>query len=86
MTQYEKILFEILIKEIPRIRKALEALTPHQNECRDAKIEKALTETFNEEEDEGIWYSCCGVEMTGVLEDIGICPRCKEHTCKEDNN
>mgnify|MGYP003147342958 CR=1 FL=1 len=37
-----------------------------------------------EEEDDSIWYSCCGVEMTGVLEDIGICPRCKEHTEREE--
>jgi len=26
-----------------------------------------------------IQYSCCGDEMTGILEDVQICPTCKEH-------
>ena len=32
-----------------------------------------------EESEEEIQLSCCGDEMTGILEDIQICPTCKEH-------
>lgn len=30
-------------------------------------------------EDEKIEYTCCGDEITGEIEDYGICPTCKEH-------
>lgn len=25
------------------------------------------------------YSDCCGVEMNGVMLDIGLCPRCQEH-------
>jgi len=28
---------------------------------------------------EHICYTCCGDEITGEVEDYGICPTCKEH-------
>ena len=29
-------------------------------------------------EDE-IEYTCCGIEITGEIEDFGLCPECLEH-------
>jgi replication fork clamp-binding protein CrfC len=26
-----------------------------------------------------IEYTCCGVEITGEIKDIGLCPKCLEH-------
>jgi len=40
------------------------------------KIEKEVTMPELEEE---IEYTCCGDEITGWVEDYGICPTCKEH-------
>jgi len=31
------------------------------------------------DESEEIEYSCCNVEVKGIIEDIRICPECKEH-------
>jgi len=33
---------------------------------------------FDEPEEE-IEYTCCNIEVSGILEDIRICPECKEH-------
>jgi hypothetical protein len=30
-------------------------------------------------EEEHICYTCCGDEITGDVEDLGLCPTCKEH-------
>ena len=30
-------------------------------------------------EEDHICYTCCGDEITGDVEDIGLCPTCKEH-------
>lgn len=34
---------------------------------------------YIKETEEKTQLSCCGDEMTGILEDIQICPTCKEH-------
>lgn len=31
------------------------------------------------QEDEEVQYTCCGDEITGEVEDIGLCPTCLEH-------
>ena len=33
---------------------------------------------FNMEEEE-MEYTCCGDEVTGEVEDLGLCPTCLEH-------
>jgi glycerate-2-kinase len=30
-------------------------------------------------EEEHICYTCCGDEITGDVEDVGLCPTCLEH-------
>ena len=30
-------------------------------------------------EDEHICFTCCGDEITGEVEDLGLCPTCLEH-------
>ena len=30
-------------------------------------------------DEEEIEYTCCNIEVKGILEDIRICPECKEH-------
>ena len=30
-------------------------------------------------ENDHICYTCCGDEITGDVEDIGLCPTCLEH-------
>ena len=30
-------------------------------------------------EDDHICYTCCGNEITGEVEDLGLCPTCLEH-------
>tara|TARA_R110000824_G_scaffold129820_2_gene291407 strand:- start:86 stop:391 length:306 start_codon:yes stop_codon:yes gene_type:complete len=41
---------------------------------------------YDDDDDDSMWYSCCGIEMTGILEDIRRCPKCGENTEPEDNN
>ena len=48
--------------------------------------EKELEELFEycEQCDEGMpkehtCYTCCGDEITGDVEDVGLCPTCLEH-------
>jgi len=36
------------------------------------------SQKINESEEE-IEYTCCNIEVTGIIEDIRICPDCKEH-------
>mgnify|MGYP003650947541 CR=1 FL=1 len=43
------------------------------------KIEKNLKKQSEEEEEEEIQYTCCGNEITGEVEDVGLCPTCLEH-------
>ena len=32
-----------------------------------------------EEEEEETEYTCCGVEITSTIRDVGLCPTCLEH-------
>ena len=32
-----------------------------------------------QEDEEEVQYTCCGDEITGEVEDIGLCPTCLEH-------
>ncbi|QDP46290.1 MAG: hypothetical protein Unbinned4264contig1000_2 [Prokaryotic dsDNA virus sp.] len=43
------------------------------------KVIENIEKHWEEEDEEEIQYSCCGDEITGVLEDIQMCPTCKEH-------
>ena len=37
-------------------------------------------ETEKEKEtEEKVEYTCCGVEITSTIKDIGLCPTCLEH-------
>lgn len=42
----------------------------------DKVVDKIIQEI---EEEEEIKVTCCGDEITGQVEDIGICPTCLEH-------
>ena len=42
----------------------------------DIEIKENEWNFFNDEE---IEYTCCGDEVTRWVEDIRICPTCKEH-------
>ena len=52
MTKIELQYYEIIIREIPKIRKALESLTTNQNRCEDT-IERALTDVFDKMKEDG---------------------------------
>jgi hypothetical protein len=59
------------------------------------KMNKPLNEPKERTEEEKLWelgskaepkdeaeevqYTCCGNEITGEVEDIGLCPTCLEH-------
>jgi len=34
---------------------------------------------FKMKEEEEIEYTCCGIEVTQEIKDIGLCPKCLEH-------
>ena len=38
-------------------------------------VDKVIEEILEQEE---IQYTCCGDEITGMVEDIGLCPTCLE--------
>jgi hypothetical protein len=40
------------------------------------EVDKVIEEILEQEE---IQYTCCGDEITGEVEDIGLCPTCLEH-------
>ena len=39
-------------------------------------VDKVIEEIVEQEK---IQYTCCGDEITGMVEDIGLCPTCLEH-------
>mgnify|MGYP003681157091 CR=1 FL=1 len=39
------------------------------------EVDKVIEEILEQEE---IQYTCCGDEITGEVEDIGLCPSCDE--------
>ena len=41
------------------------------------EVDKVIQEILKEEEE--IRYTCCGDEIDGDVEDMGICPTCLEH-------
>ena len=55
--------------------KGIEKAWEPDKEWENGVIAKPLQDT----DDEEIEYSCCGDEITGVYEDIQMCPTCKEH-------
>ena len=40
------------------------------------EVDKVIEQILEQEE---IQYTCCGDEITGMVEDIGLCPTCLEH-------
>ena len=46
------------------------------------KVVESILETkkihIGEEKEEDK-FTCCGIEITGEIEDIGLCPECLEH-------
>ena len=49
------------------------------HEYYDVKYDSSYGIEYIEEPEEETQLSCCGDEMTGTLEDVQICPTCKEH-------
>ena len=43
-----------------------------------AKIMDKIAEVQNETEEE-IEYTCCNVEITQEIKEVGFCPKCLEH-------
>ena len=43
------------------------------------KYADKLESENKKKEEEKIEYTCCGDEVKGIIEDIRICPTCKEH-------
>ena len=42
-------------------------------------VDKVINQILNEMEEEEMEYTCCGDEVTGEVEDLGLCPTCLEH-------
>jgi len=38
-----------------------------------------MTKETEKETEEEVEYTCCGVEITSTIKDIGLCPTCLEH-------
>jgi len=43
------------------------------------ELNKEYEQKLQNEQENKIEYTCCNVEVSGILEDIRICPECKEH-------
>ena len=51
-----------------------------ENEPKETEEEKEYCEQCGENlPKEHICFTCCGDEITGDVEDIGLCPTCLEH-------
>jgi len=50
----------------------------HLNEYNNARdyVNKKIHIGEEKEEDK---FTCCGIEITGEIEDVGLCPECLEH-------
>ena len=44
----------------------------------DEAVDKIIQE-IEDDEEENEHYTCCNVEITDEIRDIGLCPKCLEH-------
>lgn len=66
---------ELALEDVDKVIENIEKHWEPDKEWEKGVIAK-LPHEIDEEE---IEYSCCGDEITGIYEDIQICPTCKEH-------
>ena len=43
------------------------------------EVDRVINQILNEMKEEEMEYTCCGDEVTGEVEDLGLCPTCLEH-------
>ena len=64
-------------KEIRQAIIKTKDMKEHKNELSNIEdVDKVIIEILEEEE---IDYTCCNVEITEDIKDIGLCPICLEH-------